>query len=430
MKKIICVIISLVITMSLAACGTDNATPKTNVSEKNKENNEVTLAPNELSFDFDETVDPTSSDTTQNVVSGNVTCEEAGDKNAAENTKPYTGNAGSANSDSGNKTENNPGTNPNAGNGNTSSNAGNGNSTNNTDSGNASNGNTSNASGGNANTGNGNSNNNANNGNAGNNTTTTPSKPVGTVDKPQGGSSTHDHTYTTNVVKPTCTTEGYTVHKCSCGSTYTDNVVPAEHQDLEFQQTRDAAYNFAGYDLYYCNACRSEVRLNETKALTLYEYQSAIESATAKYINQFRNRQGAGSATRLSGLNQVARYRASQLVYYFSHNDSSGKLALKAVLEKYQYGEYIDATQAGLDESYSYWEVGPEAIGKMTGVGYASPDEIGYELAEMFYSSSGHWDYVGSSMYPYFGIGVTFTEGASDGFTFKVCVIMTDTNYG
>jgi len=33
----------------------------------------------------------------------------------------------------------------------------------------------------------------------------------------------HEHTYTSEVTAPTCTTEGYTTYTCKCGDTYTDN---------------------------------------------------------------------------------------------------------------------------------------------------------------------------------------------------------------
>ena len=37
----------------------------------------------------------------------------------------------------------------------------------------------------------------------------------------------HEHTYTTQVVSPTCTEQGYTIYTCECGDEYTDNEVNA-----------------------------------------------------------------------------------------------------------------------------------------------------------------------------------------------------------
>ena len=40
----------------------------------------------------------------------------------------------------------------------------------------------------------------------------------------------HVHNYVATVVPPTCTTEGYTIYKCSCGDEYNDNFIPAGHK--------------------------------------------------------------------------------------------------------------------------------------------------------------------------------------------------------
>lgn len=40
----------------------------------------------------------------------------------------------------------------------------------------------------------------------------------------------HEHKYTTTVIEPTCSSQGYTEHVCSCGKTYEDNFVePIDH---------------------------------------------------------------------------------------------------------------------------------------------------------------------------------------------------------
>ena len=43
----------------------------------------------------------------------------------------------------------------------------------------------------------------------------------------------HKHNYKTTVVKPTCTEDGYTLHKCSCGDSYKDSEVPATGHELD-----------------------------------------------------------------------------------------------------------------------------------------------------------------------------------------------------
>ena len=59
----------------------------------------------------------------------------------------------------------------------------------------------------------------------------------------------HQHTYTETVTEPTCEQDGYTTYTCSCGYSYTDNVVPALGHD----------YVLAGQDgtmwAYACTRC-------------------------------------------------------------------------------------------------------------------------------------------------------------------------------
>ncbi len=48
-----------------------------------------------------------------------------------------------------------------------------------------------------------------------------------------GGGHTHDYTASTQVVNPTCKSEGYTKHICSCGEYITDNSVPSVEHVLD-----------------------------------------------------------------------------------------------------------------------------------------------------------------------------------------------------
>ena len=50
----------------------------------------------------------------------------------------------------------------------------------------------------------------------------------------------HTHSYTTTVVAPTCTEDGYTLYECSCGYSYEDNIVNAlRHDYVIVGQTED-----------------------------------------------------------------------------------------------------------------------------------------------------------------------------------------------
>ena len=145
-----------------------------------------------------------------------------------------------------------------------------------------------------------------------------------------------------------------------------------------------------------------------------------IERLVAEYINQYRAAQGDTTATVLTGLTEVARYRARQLVSDFSHNSNPNPCTVL------QYGEYIDMTLFGGDASESYYRgYNREAIGK--GDWFGTADQMAQRIASGFKNSSSHWAYVGNSEYSYMAVGVHYNE--SDG-KWYCCICMSSKNYG
>ena len=64
------------------------------------------------------------------------------------------------------------------------------------------------------------------------------------------------HSYTSQVVKPTCENQGYTVHKCACGKTYTDSVTqPAGHTWGDWKTVKEATETAEGQRERTCSAC-------------------------------------------------------------------------------------------------------------------------------------------------------------------------------
>lgn len=147
-----------------------------------------------------------------------------------------------------------------------------------------------------------------------------------------------------------------------------------------------------------------------------YEFKRQVASYAAQYINQYRS----SPCTVLSGMSQVAQYRAGQLCYNFSHSTADKR----AALAYYEYGRWIDATLAGLDESDSYYESDTsEAICR--GFKGADAEALGRSLADAIHNSGSHWAYVGSSEFSFMGIGVEYHDGK-----WYACVMVGTVNYG
>lgn len=149
-----------------------------------------------------------------------------------------------------------------------------------------------------------------------------------------------------------------------------------------------------------------------------YAFKREVASYAAQYINQYRS----SPCTVLSGMSQVAQYRAGQLCYNFSHSTADKR----AALAYYEYGRWIDATLAGLDESDSYYESDTsEAICR--GVRGNDAQSLGKAIADAIRNSGSHWAYVGSSEYSYIGIGVEYRD---DSYGWYCCVMVGTVNYG
>ena len=150
-----------------------------------------------------------------------------------------------------------------------------------------------------------------------------------------------------------------------------------------------------------------------------YEFKRQVASYAAQYINAYRG----SPCTVLSGMSQVAQYRASQLTWNYGHSASDKR----AALAYYEYGRYIDATEFGDDASNSYWEAdSAEAI--CAGFYGTDPEAMGKRIADLIRNSSGHWSYISSSEYSYIGVGVEYREGSQYGW--YACVMVGSVNYG
>ena len=71
-----------------------------------------------------------------------------------------------------------------------------------------------------------------------------------------GDPGAHTHVYSDTVVEPTCTKEGYTLHVCECGHSYTDTKTASlGHAYTEWTQTKAPNCTEAGQKERGCNRC-------------------------------------------------------------------------------------------------------------------------------------------------------------------------------
>lgn len=83
----------------------------------------------------------------------------------------------------------------------------------------------------------------------------------------------HSHSYSSKTVKATCTSDGYTVHTCSCGASYTDNYTSATgHRWSEWKTVKKATTSSEGRKQRTCNSC------GKTESKTIAKVQGSSTS--------------------------------------------------------------------------------------------------------------------------------------------------------
>ena len=205
-----------------------------------------------------------------------------------------------------------------------------------------------------------------------------------------------ENTESTESTESTDSTEGVETTECTDPTESTESTEPSEPEETEVTEP----------------ATEPEMTVPD------YAFKRQVAAYAAQYINQYRS----SPCTVLSGMSQVAQYRAGQLCYNFAHSTSDKREALAY----YEYGRWIDATEAGLDGSLSYYESDTaEAICR--GFRGLDAEALGKAIADLIRSSGNHWSYVGSSEYNYIGIGVEYRE---DSYNWYCCVMVGMVDYG
>lgn len=227
------------------------------------------------------------------------------------------------------------------------------------------------------------------------------------------------HDWSTSVVNPTCTDKGYSRHSCkNCGESYKDTYTDSLGHAYKATSVKAPGMTAQGYTTYTCANCGDSYKDDFVPVIPQEEFERMVAEATVKYINQFRKEQGDTEAISLPGLTLVAEYRAVQLQTNFAHSTAD----LREAYAYYEYGEWHDNTAYG---GTQYWSANAKEAIIDGGGGVADADALGYRFAEVLYYSSGHWSYVGSSKYPYIGVGATWSLNG-----WCICVLQTSTNYG
>lgn len=100
------------------------------------------------------------------------------------------------------------------------------------------------------------------------------------ADTPPSQDAAHDHVYTSTVIVPSCTEDGYTLYRCSlCDEQYSDQIVKARGHDYK-ESFQDAPCNQYQKKCFECSVCQHTYHEDlETKG-TLHNYVTTVVAPT------------------------------------------------------------------------------------------------------------------------------------------------------
>lgn len=91
----------------------------------------------------------------------------------------------------------------------------------------------------------------------------------------------HEHSYSNEVVNPTCVEKGYTIYKCECGESYQDDYVDALGHDVQTHNLKEPTCTEEGYDTYYtCSRC--DYTTYVAKPATGHTYTTEVVNPTCE----------------------------------------------------------------------------------------------------------------------------------------------------
>ena len=153
----------------------------------------------------------------------------------------------------------------------------------------------------------------------------------------------HTHEYTETVTAPTCTSDGYTLHKCSCGKTYKDNIVAKKgHTFGDWAVTKQATTAAEGQRQRVCTVCGAKETEKIAKLAASYN-QTAEQAEILRLVNAERAKVGLAELTYRGDIQSAADIRANEITTLFDHKrpDGSDCLTVLSGISKHYAGENI-----------------------------------------------------------------------------------------
>lgn len=182
----------------------------------------------------------------------------------------------------------------------------------------------------------------------------------------------HSHSYSSKTVKATCTSDGYTVHTCSCGASYTDSYTDATgHRWSDWKTVKKATTSSEGRKQRTCSSC------GKTESKTIAKVQGSSTSGGHRIT-------GARKAVySYRGMDSFSSVNLVDLINAERAKEGLGKLEWTADLLQQDYNEEPWTFDSGYFDSNGNFD-------PYRGAEIREPLEEAQKMADMGYATHGN----------------------------------------
>lgn len=182
----------------------------------------------------------------------------------------------------------------------------------------------------------------------------------------------HSHSYSSKTVKATCTADGYTVHTCSCGASYTDSYTDATgHRWSDWKTVKKATTSSEGRKQRTCSSC------GKTESKTIAKVQGSSTSGGHRIT-------GARKAVySYRGMDSFSSVNLVDLINAERAKEGLGKLEWTADLLQQDYNEEPWTFDSGYFDSNGNFD-------PYRGAEIREPLEGAQKMADMGYATHGN----------------------------------------
>lgn len=182
----------------------------------------------------------------------------------------------------------------------------------------------------------------------------------------------HSHSYSSKTVKATCTSDGYTVHTCSCGASYTVSYTDATgHRWSDWKTVKKATTSSEGRKQRTCSSC------GKTESKTIAKVQGSSTSGGHRIT-------GARKAVySYRGMDSFSSVNLVDLINAERAKEGLGKLEWTADLLQQDYNEEPWTFDSGYFDSNGNFD-------PYRGAEIREPLEGAQKMADMGYATHGN----------------------------------------